>query len=367
MERLDAYIQAAIKHDYGVVLSRAYIERLLEIGGVILNNEVIKKKGFKFDSSKLKPVLQKEKVDQIIQEYQKGYAKNVEAQEWHEGTIDQGIDEELVKSAGDIKPNILYEDDNLLVVFKPAGLLSHPGRGDENGDTMVYRFIKYMRDVHKYVPRAGLLHRLDKETEGILLFAKNMETYNLVKRDFELRRVHKYYFAIGEMTPRINSVIKRKLAEARKEDTLSKFFDLAKQANLSAEEFISKLKEFPSFELEGYIGPVRGSKAMRFDTNKDILNRNNVKMAKECDSNVVVLGEKDEQVYYIVMPVTGRTHQIRAQLHFWGTPIRSDRIYGKRDTPRGILKLLSGAIEFTLKDKKYHFSVPNSKINAFLG
>jgi len=83
---------------------------------------------------------------------------------------------------------ILFEDENLIVINKPAFLSSVDERG--GGELNVLRLAK------KYWPDAQVCHRLDKETSGIVLIAKNPETYRLVSIEFERRRVNKIYHAV---------------------------------------------------------------------------------------------------------------------------------------------------------------------------
>jgi len=87
---------------------------------------------------------------------------------------------------------ILHEDDNLIVINKPPFLASLDERDGEGGS--VHRLAK------KYYPDAQVCHRLDKETSGLLLIAKNPETYRAVSIEFEHRRVEKIYHAVIEGT-----------------------------------------------------------------------------------------------------------------------------------------------------------------------
>lgn len=83
---------------------------------------------------------------------------------------------------------IVFEDDNLIVINKPPFIASLDER--EGGEINILRLAK------KYFADAQICHRLDKETSGLLLIAKNPETYRAVSIEFERRRVHKVYHAI---------------------------------------------------------------------------------------------------------------------------------------------------------------------------
>ena len=90
------------------------------------------------------------------------------------------------------KVAIIYEDEWLIAVNKPAGLLSIPGRYHHNQDSVVSRLINLLPDSENITA----VHRLDMDTSGILLIAKNKDIYRLLSKQFELRQVHKVYEAI---------------------------------------------------------------------------------------------------------------------------------------------------------------------------
>jgi len=359
MERLDKYIQGVIENKYNVRLSRTFIDILLEKGGVILNDEIIKNKGFKFDPQKFTPQLKEDVIAPLIEEYQHGRRADSEASQWDSSDLpaDMSLDLEKIERADDIRPHILYEDDNIVVTKKPANLLSHPGRGDQSRDSMVYQFIKYMRDKYQYIPRAGLLHRLDMETQGILLFAKNMQTYNEVKKDFEERRITKVYYAVVDALPSINNLLKRAVAEARKKEPAA-----LKDFLISPEVLFQKIADLPTFDLEGYIGHITGGKKMFFDTDKNRLQRAHCANIKDCYSSVYVIGQHGKKIHLFVMPHTGRTHQIRAQLKYLNAVIINDHIYAPEDTRGGMLNLAAVGISFNLKGEKRRFALKTNQV-----
>ena len=87
------------------------------------------------------------------------------------------------------RPHCLYEDAHLLVLDKPAGLLSVPGRGPDKQDCLIHRALLYW-------PDALVVHRLDMATSGLLILARNKETQRLLGDAFAARQVHKRYTAI---------------------------------------------------------------------------------------------------------------------------------------------------------------------------
>lgn len=182
----------------------------------------------------------------------------------------------------DIKSNyldIIYEDNNILIVKKPFNVPTHPSFGHPK-DTML-NYIKYylLDNGEKPLLDCGMVHRLDKDTEGLLLFAKTIETQLYLKELFSSRKINKNYFAI------INGII-----------------------NPEDSEFIDKLKRDPSDRLK-YRVSASGKEA--------ILSYNRIGYSKEYSAVDIKLK-------------TGRTHQIRVQFSYRGYFIIGDPIYGKR-------------------------------------
>jgi len=102
--------------------------------------------------------------------------------------------------AEDIALDIVYEDDSLLVVNKPAGLVVHPGSGNWEG-TMLNALLHHAPQLAE-VPRAGIVHRLDKDTSGLLVVAKTIVAQTALVRQLEERSVKREYLALvyGELT-----------------------------------------------------------------------------------------------------------------------------------------------------------------------
>lgn len=87
------------------------------------------------------------------------------------------------------RPHCLYEDEHLLVLDKPAGLLSVPGRGPDKQDCLIHRALQYW-------PDALVVHRLDMATSGLLIFARSKNVQRLLGDAFAARDVHKRYTAV---------------------------------------------------------------------------------------------------------------------------------------------------------------------------
>ncbi len=113
------------------------------------------------------------------------------------------VDEPSASSASaaeDIPLHIVHEDETLLVLDKPAGLVVHPGNGNWHG-TLLNALLHHEPQLHK-VPRAGIVHRLDKDTSGLMVVAKTLEAQTDLVRQMQARTVKRYYQALlrGELT-----------------------------------------------------------------------------------------------------------------------------------------------------------------------
>ncbi len=91
---------------------------------------------------------------------------------------------------------VLHEDDDLLVVIKPAGLVVHPGAGNPDG-TLVNGLLQH-RPALANLPRAGIIHRLDKDTSGLLVVAASREAHTQLVRDLQNRDIERRYLAVCE-------------------------------------------------------------------------------------------------------------------------------------------------------------------------
>ncbi|MFP5520213.1 MAG: RluA family pseudouridine synthase, partial [Bdellovibrionia bacterium] len=103
----------------------------------------------------------------------------------------------------DLKLDVLFEDSDLIVINKPSGLVVHPAAGHEN-DTLVNALLSHTQDLSMKFneARPGIVHRLDKETSGILVVAKNDSAHEKLALQFQERTVHRIYHAIVMGTPR---------------------------------------------------------------------------------------------------------------------------------------------------------------------
>ena len=119
------------------------------------------------------------------------------------------IEDEIDVIAENISLDIVYEDDDILVLNKPRNLVVHPGSGNANG-TLLNGLLYYNKDLEK-LPRGGIVHRLDKDTTGLMVVAKNEESQNNLISQLQSKSVYREYRAIvwGQIWQ--NKVIKKLL------------------------------------------------------------------------------------------------------------------------------------------------------------
>ena len=111
-------------------------------------------------------------------------------------TIDLNVKYEssVIDSPQDLELDIAFEDKFFLLVNKPAGLVVHPGAGNPSGTLM--NGLLYLYPHLKKLPRAGIIHRLDKDTSGLMLVAKTIESHTALVRQLELREISRKYEAV---------------------------------------------------------------------------------------------------------------------------------------------------------------------------
>ena len=112
-----------------------------------------------------------------------------------EATVEpERLPEETAHRAEAIALNIVYEDDDILVIDKPAGLVTHPGAGNWEG-TLLNALLHHTPQAAG-LPRAGIVHRLDKDTSGLMVVAKTLEAQTQLVRDLQARVVKRVYWAV---------------------------------------------------------------------------------------------------------------------------------------------------------------------------
>jgi len=208
---------------------------------------------------------------------------------------------------------ILYIDDNVIVINKPSGVLSH-SKGALNDEFTVAEFFRRYTTYNSDTNRPGIIHRLDRDTSGVMIGTRNPETAIMLQKQFSDRRVKKVYFAILDGIP--------KLAKAN--------IDLPIGRNPSA----------PS--------------TFRVDSK-----------GKSAITKYEIIASNDKYSLVKLQPQTGRTHQLRVHMKYINTPILGDRVYGK---PAGRLYLHAFSLEITIPNgdrQTFIAPVPQDITNYF--
>jgi 23S rRNA pseudouridine1911/1915/1917 synthase len=115
-------------------------------------------------------------------------------------TLDAEPEVEVVSEAEDIPLDLVYEDESVLVVNKPAGLVVHPAAGNWQG-TLLNALLNHDANLET-LPRAGIVHRIDKDTSGLLMIAKTLQSHNSLTQQLQDRAIFREYLAVtrGRMT-----------------------------------------------------------------------------------------------------------------------------------------------------------------------
>jgi 23S rRNA pseudouridine1911/1915/1917 synthase len=245
-ERLDKFLVTSLPE-----FSRARLQGLIENGHVLINAVPAKKSG-----------------------------QSIESGAEIEVRVPAPVPSNLVGE--DIPLDIIFENDDLIVVNKPAGMVVHPAAGHDSG-TLVHAVLGYDPDLEGIggEERPGLVHRLDKETSGLIVLAKNERAHRWLQDQFRLRVVEKTYIALVDGKPptptgRVEASIGRDQSHRKK---------MAIVSAAKGREAVSEYKTLETFK------------------NHTLLEFH---------------------------PQTGRTHQIRLHCLFLGCPIVGDSVYGKR-------------------------------------
>ncbi len=188
---------------------------------------------------------------------------------------------------------IIYIDDNVIVIDKPSGILSH-AKGALNEEFTVAEFFRRYSTYNSDTNRPGIIHRLDRDTSGIMIGARNADTATMLQKQFADRKTKKTYYAIVEGMPKLDKAN----------------IDLPIGRNPSA----------PS--------------TFRVDSK-----------GKSAITRYEVIASDKKYSLVKLQPQTGRTHQLRVHMAYLNTPILGDKVYGK---PSKRLYLHANSLEITI-------------------
>ncbi|MES2273619.1 MAG: RluA family pseudouridine synthase, partial [Chlamydiota bacterium] len=244
--RIDKLLASRFPH-----LSRTYFQHLIEIGCVLINGKPVKKR------------ILPEEGDEIEICFQATPETSLQAES--------------------IPLEILYEDEYLLAINKPAGMVVHPAPGHWSG-TFVNALLGHCQNIAPGTDplRPGIVHRLDKDTTGVLVAAKTTAAHQNLIELFSNRQMEKLYLAICSGRPQ-NGVV-----------------------NLP-------IGRHPVHRKEMTVLPD----------------------GREAITELQVAAFNDQSSLVLIRPRTGRTHQIRVHLKHLGCPILGDPVYGKRSDLQG--------------------------------
>jgi 23S rRNA pseudouridine1911/1915/1917 synthase len=184
--------------------------------------------------------------------------------------------------------DILYEDNNIIVVNKPQGMVVHPASGQWSG-TLLNALLYYVKDLKKNFKgeniRPGIIHRLDKDTSGVIILAKNVEALEYVSGQFRERRIKKHYIALVKGIFQISKGwIKTCIC---RDPHHRKRFKVSLKGGKLAATYYKTIRTF-HYKSKNY-------------------------------------------TLVSFWPRTGRTHQIRVHAKYSGCPILGDSVYSKKD------------------------------------
>ena len=205
---------------------------------------------------------------------------------------------------------IIYLDDNVIVVNKPAGVLTH-SKGALNDEFTVADFFRRYTTNALDSTRPGIVHRLDRDTSGVIIGARNDETALLLKKQFAERTTKKQYTAIVDGVPKLEEAL----------------IDLP----------IGRYPSVPS--------------TFRVDSK-----------GKAAITTYKMIKTNGKQSLLELLPRTGRTHQLRVHMQYIKTPIAGDRVYGnQKSAPRLCLHAHSLEITIPTSERKV-FTAPVPKL-----
>lgn len=294
-ERLDKVLSDIFRE-----WSRTKVSRIIEHGGVELNGVVEKK---------LSKTLKNGDILKVDREVYKNLKEKLRSNK-ELMNFGQTGDKSLIQPEK-IPLNIIYEDEEVLFVHKPAGMVVHPGTGNQSG-TLVNALAWYFKDKGLEIPKkVGLVHRLDKDVSGLVLIAKNELAYMYFSEQFS---------GVGVKEGRVPDLRFK----------VRKFYRATVTIKERSKYRLSGLESGKWVKVSGYIRRSETNRKKFEFTNKSFLLGDK---GRYCLSYMKINKNKQsraikDSVIVDIRIITGRTHQIRAQLESLGIPVVGDDLYG---------------------------------------
>jgi 23S rRNA pseudouridine1911/1915/1917 synthase len=206
-------------------------------------------------------------------------------------TVQAEMDVQVTSKAQDIALNIVYEDEHILVINKPADLVVHPGAGNPSG-TVLNALLNHVPDIDK-VPRAGIVHRLDKDTTGLMVVAKTIPAQTHLVDQLQRREMSREYEAVALGTMVAGGIVDAPIGRHATKRTHMAVREMGKPA-VTHFRVIEKFRAYTHLRLK---------------------------------------------------LETGRTHQIRVHMAHIKHPLLGDQVYGGRPRlPKGASEAFIGAL-----------------------
>ena len=246
---------------------------------------------------------------------------------------------------------IIYEDENVLIVEKPAGIIVFSEK-DEREKTLIDFLLEKFPFLKKagLPPRYGMVHRLDKETSGILLVAKDSKSLEFLQKKFRERNVLKKYLAlvVGDLKPdqgKIETLIGRSPRDGKKQKIFSFTDPEAKRQGVR-----NAVTEYR------VLARLHRSVAKAMERRRQGFGLRPTKSPSADE----VGGQEKFFTFVEAIPKTGRKHQLRCHFSYLGHPIAGDRLYGfkKQPTPEKLNRYFLHATYLSIE-------LPDGKIREF--
>ncbi len=221
-------------------------------------------------------------------------------------TYEKYTNKQLTLEGENIPLNIIYEDEDILIINKPAGLVVHPGNGHESG-TLANALVYHEKNLSNKDDnvRPGLVHRIDKDTSGLLAIAKNDEAELYLKSQLSDHTMHREYIAL------VNGIIDENSAKID-----------------------APIGRDPKSPVKLCVNVAKGRESITF-----------FNVLKRYSENVTLISCR---------LLTGRTHQIRVHMDYIGHPVIGDPVYGFNNCSLYNKGQLLHAYKLTFKHPKTH-------------